>query len=46
MAHFTSAQMTTNYLYKYEMVMNGQQLNKEVPILTSMQIEKFLPFLP
>jgi glycosyltransferase involved in cell wall biosynthesis len=46
MAHFTSAQMTTNYLYKYEMVMNGQQLNKVVPILTSMQIEKFLPFLP
>lgn len=46
MAHFTSTQMTANYLNKYEMVLNGQYLNDTAPILTNIQKEKFLPFLP
>ena len=46
MENFTSTQMTNAYLSKYEMVMNGQQLNKIAPTLTTIQIEKFLPFLP
>ena len=46
MENFTSTQMTKAYLSKYEMVMNGQQLNKIAPTLTTIQIEKFLPFLP
>ncbi len=46
MENFTSTQMTKAYLSKYEMVMNGQQLNKIAPTLTTIQTEKFLPFLP
>jgi glycosyltransferase involved in cell wall biosynthesis len=46
MENFTSTQMTNAYLSKYEMVMNGQQLNKIAPTLTTIQTEKFLPFLP
>ena len=46
MENFTSTQMTNAYLSKYEMVMNGQQLNKIAPKLTTIQTEKFLPFLP
>lgn len=46
MENFTSTQMTDAYLSKYEMVMNGQQLNKIAPTLTTIQTEKFLPFLP
>ena len=46
MAHFTSAQMTANYLNKYEIVINGHTLNQVPPILKTIQTEKFLPFLP
>ena len=46
MENFTSTQMTNAYLSKYEMVMNGQQLNKIAPTLKAVQTEKFLPFLP
>jgi glycosyltransferase involved in cell wall biosynthesis len=46
MENFTSTQMTDAYLSKYEMVMNGQQLNKIAPTLKAVQTEKFLPFLP
>jgi len=46
MDNFTSVQMTNGYLSKYEMVMNGQHLNVIAPILTTIQKEKFLPFLP
>lgn len=46
MTHFTSAQMTANYLNKYETVLSGQHLNDTAPILTTIQTEKFLPFLP
>jgi len=46
MENFTSTQMTNAYLSKYEMVMNGQQLNKIAPKLTTIQTEKFLIFLP
>lgn len=45
MENFTSTQMTANYLNKYEMVLNGQYLNDTAPILTTIQKEKFLPFL-
>jgi glycosyltransferase involved in cell wall biosynthesis len=46
MENFSSTQMTNAYLSKYQMVMNGQQLNKIAPKLTTIQTEKFLPFLP
>ena len=46
MDNFTSTQMTDAYLSKYETVLNGQQLNKIAPTLTTIQTEKFLPFLP
>ena len=46
MENFTSVQMTNAYLSKYETVLNGQQLNKIAPTLTTIQTEKFLPFLP
>jgi hypothetical protein len=46
MQNFTSTQMTDAYLSKYEMVMNGQQLNDQPPILKEIQSFKFLPFLP
>ena len=46
MENFTSTQMTKAYLSKYETVLNGQQLNKIAPTLTTIQTEKFLPFLP
>jgi glycosyltransferase involved in cell wall biosynthesis len=46
MTHFTSTQMTANYLNKYETVLSGQHLNDTAPILTTIQTEKFLPFLP
>ena len=46
MTHFTSAQMTANYLNKYETVLSGQRLNAQPPILKEMQSVKFLPFLP
>lgn len=46
MENFTSTQMTDAYISKYEIVMNGQQLNKIAPTLTTIQTEKFLPFLP
>ena len=38
--------MTANYLKKYETVLSGQRLNDTAPILTNIQTEKFLPFLP
>ena len=46
MDNFTSTQMTENYLKKYETVLSGQHLNDTAPILTNIQTEKFLPFLP
>jgi len=46
MGHFTSTQMATNYLSKYEMVLNGQKLNAYAPVLKEVQTVKFLPFLP
>ena len=46
MDNFTSTQMTANYLKKYETVLSGQRLNDTAPILTNIQTEKFLPFLP
>jgi hypothetical protein len=46
MENFTSTQMTKAYLSKYEKVLNGQHLNNITPFLTSIQTEKFLPFLP
>jgi len=46
MENFTSTQMTANYLKKYETVLSGQHLNDTAPILTKIQTEKFLPFLP
>jgi len=46
MTHFTSTQMTANYLNKYEMVLKGHTLNQVPPILELVQTEKFLPFLP
>jgi glycosyltransferase involved in cell wall biosynthesis len=46
MDNFTSTQMTRAYLTKYETVLNGQHLNDTAPILTTIQTEKFLPFLP
>ena len=46
MDNFTSTQMTANYLKKYETVLSGQRLNDTAPILTKIQTEKFLPFLP
>ena len=46
MENFKSVQMTNAYLSKYEMVLNGQHLNKITPTLTTIQTEKFLPFLP
>ncbi len=46
MENFTSTQMTANYLKKYETVLSGQRLNDTAPILTNIQTEKFLPFLP
>ena len=46
MDNFTSTQMTENYLKKYETVLSGQHLNDTAPILTKIQTEKFLPFLP
>ncbi len=46
MENFTSTQMTVNYLKKYETVLSGQHLNDTAPILTTIQTEKFLPFLP
>ena len=46
MENFTSTQMTVNYLKKYETVLSGQHLNDTAPILTNIQTEKFLPFLP
>jgi glycosyltransferase involved in cell wall biosynthesis len=46
MENFTSTQMTVNYLKKYETVLSGQHLNDTTPILTTIQTEKFLPFLP
>ena len=46
MQHFTSTQMATNYLNKYELVLNGQKLNLQSPILKEIQTVKFLPFLP
>ena len=39
MTHFTSAQMTANYLNKYETVLSGQRLNDTAPILTTIQTE-------
>jgi hypothetical protein len=38
--------MTKAYLSKYETVLNGQHLNETEPILTTIQTQKFLPFLP
>jgi hypothetical protein len=38
--------MAVNYLKKYETVLNGHPLNEIAPILTTIQTEKFLPFLP
>ena len=46
MENFTSVQMTNGYLSKYETVLDGQLLNKIAPTLTTIQTEKFLPFLP
>ena len=46
MENFTSTQMAVNYLKKYETVLNGHPLNEIAPILTTIQTEKFLPFLP
>jgi glycosyltransferase involved in cell wall biosynthesis len=46
MAHFTSTQMASNYLNKYEMVLNGHTLNQVPPVLKEIQTVKFLPFLP
>jgi glycosyltransferase involved in cell wall biosynthesis len=46
MENFTSVQMTTNYLNKYEIVLKGHTLNQVPPILKLVQTEKFLPFLP
>jgi glycosyltransferase involved in cell wall biosynthesis len=46
MDNFTSTQMTKAYLSKYETVLNGQNLNDTAPVLTTIQTEKFLPFLP
>lgn len=46
MDNFTNTQMTNGYLSKYETVLNGQPLNKIAPNLTTIQTEKFLPFLP
>ena len=46
MAYFTSTQMATNYIAKYETVLNGQYLNKVAPVLREIQRDKFLPFLP
>jgi glycosyltransferase involved in cell wall biosynthesis len=46
MENFTSKQMTINYLKQYETVLNGQHLNQTAPILSTIQTEKFLPFLP
>ena len=46
MDNFTSTQMTENYLKKYETVLSGQHLNDTAPILTTIQTEKFLTFLP
>jgi glycosyltransferase involved in cell wall biosynthesis len=46
MDNFTSTQMAVNYLKKYETVLNGHPLNEIAPILTTIQTEKFLPFLP
>ena len=46
MDNFTSTQMTIHYLKKYETVLSGHPLNETTPILTTVQIEKFLPFLP
>ena len=45
MENFTSKQMTINYLKQYETVLNGQHLNQTAPILSTIQTEKFLPFL-
>lgn len=46
MANFTSTQMANHYLAKYEQVLNGQELNATAPILSNIQQDKFLPFLP
>ncbi len=46
MANFTSTQMANHYLTKYEQVLNGQDLNASAPQLTTIQKDKFLPFLP
>ena len=44
MEYFTSKQMATSYLKKYEMVLNGSFLNIEHPSLIEVQKEKFLEF--
>ena len=46
MDNFTSTQMTIHYLKKYETVLSGHPLNETTPILTTVQTEKFLTFLP
>jgi hypothetical protein len=46
MENFTSTQMTKAYLSKYETVLNGEHLNDTAPVLTTIQTQKFLPFLP
>jgi glycosyltransferase involved in cell wall biosynthesis len=43
-AHFSSLQMTKNYLKLYEQVLNGRPLHDKAPEMTEMQQEKFLPF--
>lgn len=46
MDHFSSTQMTINYLKKYELVLNGHTLNQVAPVLKVILKDKFLPFLP
>ena len=41
---FNSKIMTEKYLEKYELVLNGETLNKTAPQLITIQEEKFLPF--
>ncbi|MEO6229304.1 MAG: glycosyltransferase [Ferruginibacter sp.] len=44
MANFTSTQMTAKYLFFYNQVLNGHQLNSKKPVLQKIQKEKFLLF--
>lgn len=46
MENYTSIQMAANYINKYEVVLNGHPLNPTTPILKTIQVDKFLPFLP